>query len=221
MREKVVISFSGGKDCALAMNRLIKEGKWEIDSLLTTVTDDYNRTSMHGVREELLEKQAESLGVKLRKVRIPSLCSNEMYQQKMAAAVQRIKDDGIHYMMFGDIHLQDVKEYRETMLKGTGVKPVFPLWGEKPEDLINEYFTEGFRTRLTCVDSEQLNPAFVGREIDSEFITEYPSNADICGENGEYHTFVFDGPIFSFPIKHTLGEQRVAADRFYYVDILE
>lgn len=221
MKEKIVVSFSGGKDCALAMNRLIKEGKWEIDSLLTTVTDDYNRTSMHGVREEFLEKQADSLGAKLRKVRIPSLCSNEIYQKKMADAVEQIKEDGIRYIMFGDIHLKDVKEYREKMLEGTGLTPIFPIWGEEPDDLINEYLAEGFRTRLTCVDSEQLDPAFVGREIDPEFIAEYPPNADICGENGEYHTFVFDGPIFSFPIKHKVGENRIADNRFYYVDIVD
>ncbi|KQL50731.1 hypothetical protein AN964_24205 [Heyndrickxia shackletonii] len=221
MKEKIVVSFSGGKDCALAMNRLIKEGKWEIDSLLTTVTDDYNRTSMHGVREEFLEKQADSLGVKLRKVRIPSHCSNEIYQQKMKEAVAQIKEAGIHYIMFGDIYLKDVKEYREKMLEGTGLTPIFPIWGEKPNDLIREYLAEGFRTRLTCVDSEQLDPAFVGHEIDPQFIEDYPSNADICGENGEYHTFVFDGPIFSFPIKHTLGESRIADKRFYYVDIID
>jgi len=221
MKEKIVVSFSGGKDCALAMNRLLKEGKWEIDSLLTTVTDTFNRTSMHGVREEFLEKQADSLGVKLRKVRIPSHCSNEIYQQKMAEAVTQIKEDGIRYVMFGDIHLEDVKEYRKKMLEGTGLTPIFPIWGEKPNDLIREYLAEGFRTRLTCVDSEQLDPAFVGREIDQIFIDDYPPNADICGENGEYHTFVFDGPIFSFPIWHTLGEQRIADNRFYYIDIVD
>ncbi|MBS4174903.1 adenine nucleotide alpha hydrolase [Bacillus sp. FJAT-49736] len=220
MKERIVVSFSGGKDCALAMNRLMKGGKWEIDSLLTTVTDDYNRTSMHGVREELLEKQADSLGVKLRKVRIPSLCSNEVYQEKMAEAVSKIVSDGIRYIMFGDIHLRDVKEYREKMLEGTGLEPIFPIWGEKPEKLIKEYFAEGFHTRLTCVDSEQLNPKFVGCEIDDKFLEDYPGNADICGENGEYHTFVFDGPIFSYPIKHTIGEKRIANERFYYVDIV-
>jgi len=221
MKDRIVISFSGGKDSALAMNRLIKEGKWEIDSLLTTVTDDYNRTSMHGVREEFLEKQAESLGIKLRKVRIPSLCSNELYQQKMGEAVEQLKKDGVRYIMFGDIHLKDVKEYREKMLEGTGLIPVFPIWGERPGDLIKEYFAEGFRTRLTCVDSEQLDPKFVGREIDHDFIADYPKSADICGENGEYHTFVFDGPIFSSPIIHTIGESRIASVRFYYVDIVE
>ncbi len=221
MKERIVISFSGGKDSTLAMNRLIKEGKWEIDSLLTTVTDDYSRISMHGVREEFLEKQADSLGVKLRKVRIPSICSNQLYQQKMGEAVEQIKKEGIRYIMFGDIHLKDVKEYREKMLEGTGVTPIFPIWGEKPVDIINEYFAEGFRTRVTCVDSEQLDPMFVGREIDQDFIDEYPRSADICGENGEYHTFVFDGPIFTYPIEHTLGEKRIADERFYYVDIAE
>ncbi|MGV3466877.1 MAG: ATP-binding protein [Heyndrickxia sp.] len=221
MKERIVISFSGGKDSALAMNRLIKEGKWEIDSLLTTVTEDYNRTSMHGVREEFLEQQANSLGVRLRKVRIPSLCSNDLYQQKMGEAVEQIKKDGIRFIMFGDIHLKDVKEYREKMLEGTGLTPIFPIWGEKTDDLIKEYFAQGFRTRLTCVDSEQLDPKFVGREIDPSFIAEYPPSADICGENGEYHTFVFDGPIFSYPITHSTGERRIANERFYYVDIVD
>jgi uncharacterized protein (TIGR00290 family) len=220
MKEKIVVSFSGGKDSALAMNRLIKDGKWEIDSLLTTVTDDYNRTSMHGVRDELLEKQAKSLGIKLRKLLIPSNCSNEIYQKKMAEAVEQIVGDDIHHIMFGDIHLEEVRQYRENMLAGTGITPIFPIWGDKPADLIKEYFSEGFRTRLTCVDSEQLDSKFVGREIDKEFIVDYPIGSDICGENGEYHTFVFDGPIFSFPIEHTLGEQRIAGNRFYYIDLM-
>lgn len=218
MKKKIVVSFSGGKDSALALHRLLKEGNWEIDSLLTTVTSDFNRVSMHGIREDLLERQAVSLGYNLRKVEIPKDCPNDVYQRKMGEAINQICADGIHYIMFGDIHLEDVKQYREKMLEGTGITPIFPLWKEKSELLINEFLSEGFRTRLVCVDTEQLDSVFLGREIDWKFVEDYPTDADICGENGEYHTFIFDGPIFSFPINHTLGEKH--GKHFQFLDVI-
>ncbi|MBY6037998.1 diphthine--ammonia ligase [Fictibacillus nanhaiensis] len=226
MKKKIVVSFSGGKDSILALHRLQKSGKWEIESLLTTLTEDYDRTTMHGVRNSLLEMQAHSLGIPLRKVWIPKDCPNEIYQQRMGNAVNRILADGIAYIMFGDIFLEDVKVYREKMLEGIGLTPIFPIWGEDSKKLIDEFVKEGFKTVVCCVDAFTIDASFLGRVIDEPFINDYPVEHDVCGENGEFHTFVFDGPNFSYPIPYKLGECRMVKDmftgqdRFYFVDLL-
>jgi uncharacterized protein (TIGR00290 family) len=226
MKKKIVVSFSGGKDSVLALHRLQKSGEWEVDSLMTTLTEDYDRTTMHGVRNRLLEVQAESLGIPLRKVWIPRDCPNEIYQQRMEEAVDGIIADGISNIMFGDIFLEDVKAYREKMLEETGLTPVFPIWGEDTKKLINEFVENGFKTVVCCVDTFKIDSSFSGRVIDEQFVKNYPPEHDICGENGEFHTFVFNGPNFSFPIAYKLGEFRLAKDmytgedRFYYVDLL-
>ncbi|MFZ3587699.1 diphthine--ammonia ligase [Bacillus sp. DJP31] len=227
MKKRIVISFSGGKDSTLALHRLMTSDEWEIDSLFTTITEDYKRTSIHGVRETLLEQQASSLGIPLRKAYIPKACSNELYEQIMGKEVQKMMDDNVTHMMFGDIHLEDVKEYREKMLSQTSLKPVFPLWGEDPKKIMNEFLHLGFQTVLTCVDSKQLDSAFVGRVIDHEFIKDLPSGVDFCGENGEFHTFVFKGPIFETEINFIVSDEKTVTkdvysnqDRFYFVDLL-
>jgi uncharacterized protein (TIGR00290 family) len=226
MKKKIVVSFSGGKDSVLALHRLQKSGEWEIDSLLTTLTEDYDRTTMHGIRNHLLELQAKSLGIPLRKVWIPRDCPNEVYQQRMEHAVNGIIADGIPHIMFGDIFLKDVKAYREKMLEGTGLTPIFPLWGEESTQIMEEFLNEEFKTVVCCVDILKIDMSFTGKIIDDQFIRDYPKEHDICGENGEFHTFVFDGPNFSFPIAYKLGESRLAKDmytdqdRFYYVDLL-
>ncbi|MFC0238685.1 diphthine--ammonia ligase [Fictibacillus phosphorivorans] len=226
MKRKIVVSFSGGKDSILALYRLQQSEEWEINSLLTTLTEDYERTTMHGVRNELLEMQAQSLGLPLRVVWIPKDCPNDMYQQRMKKAVDDIKAEGIQYIMFGDIFLEDVKKYREKMLNGTGITPVFPIWGESTEHIIDEFLRKGFKTVVCCSDTLKIDASFTGRVIDEQFKRDYPKKHDICGENGEFHTFVFDGPNFSYPITYTLGETRIVKDmiskedRFYYVDIL-
>lgn len=226
MKRKIVVSFSGGKDSILALYRLQQSEEWEINSLLTTLTEDYERTTMHGVRNELLEMQAQSLGLPLRVVWIPKDCPNDMYQQRMKKAVDDIKAEGIQYIMFGDIFLEDVKKYREKMLNGTGITPVFPIWGESTEHIIDEFLRKGFKTVVCCSDTLKIDASFTGRVIDEQFKRDYPKKHDICGENGEFHTFVFDGPNFSYPITYRLGETRIVKDmiseedRFYYVDIL-
>ncbi|KZE67189.1 hypothetical protein AWM68_04845 [Fictibacillus phosphorivorans] len=226
MRKRIVVSFSGGKDSILALHRLQTSGEWEIDSLVTTLTEDYDRTTMHGVRYELLKQQAESLGIPLRIVWIPRNCSNEVYQERMQKAVNGILADGVHHMMFGDIFLEDVKVYREKMLKGTGLTPIFPLWGEQSDAIIAEFLEKGFKTVVCCSDTDKIDASFTGRVLDKQFIEEFPAEHDICGENGEFHTFVFDGPNFSIPVAYQLGENRLAKDmltnkdRFYYVDLL-
>lgn len=225
-KNRIVISYSGGKDSTLALYRLIQSGNWIIDSLLVTLNGENKKTSMHGVQESLLDAQAQALGIPLRKVYIPPTCTNEQYEKIMDKALEEIKQDGISYIMFGDIHLEDVKAYREKMLANTSITPIFPLWREDSHSLINEFLELGFQTIVTCVDSEQLDPSFVGRVIDKDFIADLPKNVDPCGENGEFHTFVFDGPLFSQKIEFTFTDettitqdQFTGKDRFYYVDL--
>ncbi|MDF0725518.1 diphthine--ammonia ligase [Cytobacillus sp. S13-E01] len=226
-KKRIVISFSGGKDSTLALHRIIQAGEWEIDSLLTTVNEEHRRSSIHGVRESLLEAQAFSLGIPLRKVFIPAPCSNEMYENIMSEENKQLVEDGVTHMMFGDIFLVDVKTYRENMLANTSITPVFPLWNESSTTLIDEFLTLGYKTVVTCIDSEQLNPSFVGKIVDKEFLSMLPSNVDPCGENGEFHTFVLDGPIFNEKIDFSISDKNTVAkdvytgkNRFYYVDLI-
>ncbi|MFI8577623.1 diphthine--ammonia ligase [Rossellomorea aquimaris] len=224
---KTVIAFSGGKDSTLAIYKIQQNPEYEIDSLLVTLTEGFDRVSIHGVRHELLKKQSESLGIQLREVWIPQECSNEMYQERMERAVSGMLEDGVTHMVFGDIHLQDVREYREKMLSETGITLVFPLWGRPVGELSREFIDLGFQTVLTCVDMDQLDRSFAGRVYDEAFIRDYPEETrDICGENGEFHSFVFDGPNFGFVIGYELGEERVTQDmgsgrdRFLYRDLV-
>jgi len=224
---KTVIAYSGGKDSTLALYKIQQNPEYEIDSLLVTLTEGFDRVSIHGVRYELLKRQSESLGIPLREVWIPEDCSNEMYQERMESAVSDMLEDGVSHMVFGDIHLKDVREYREKMLSGTGITPVFPLWGRPVGELGREFIDLGFQTVLTCVDMDQLDRSFAGRVYDEAFIGDYPEETrDICGENGEFHTFVFDGPNFAFPIRYEMGKERVTPDyltkkdRFLFIDLL-
>jgi uncharacterized protein (TIGR00290 family) len=224
---KTVIAFSGGKDSTLALYEIQQIQEYEIDSLLVTLTEGFDRVSIHGVRYELLKRQAESLGIPLREVWIPEECSNELYQERMERAVSDMLKDGITHMVFGDIHLKDVREYREKMLSGTGITPVFPLWGRSVGELSREFIDLGFQTVLTCVDMDQLDRSFAGRVYDEAFIRDYPEETrDICGENGEFHSFVFDGPNFRFSLEYVLGEERVVPDyltkkdRFLFIDLI-
>jgi uncharacterized protein (TIGR00290 family) len=224
---KTVIAFSGGKDSTLALYEIQQNQEYEIDSLLVTLTEGFDRVSIHGVQYELLKRQAESLGIPLREVWIPEECSNELYQERMERAVSDMLEDGITHMVFGDIHLKDVREYREKMLSGTGITPVFPLWDRSVGELSREFIDLGFQTVLTCVDMDQLDRSFAGRVYDEEFIRDYPEETrDICGENGEFHSFVFDGPNFGFSLEYVLGEERMVPDyltkkdRFLFIDLL-
>lgn len=224
---KTVIAFSGGKDSTLALYEIQQNQEYEIDSLLVTLTEGYDRVSIHGVRYELLKRQSESLGIPLREVWIPEACSNEMYQERMGRAVSGMLEDGVTHMVFGDIHLKDVREYREKMLSETGITPVFPLWGRLVGEISREFIDLGFQTVLTCVDMDQLDRSFSGRVYDEGFIRDYPEDThDICGENGEFHSFVFDGPNFGYAIGYELGEERVTPDtvsgrdRFLFRDLV-
>ncbi|MBM6616897.1 diphthine--ammonia ligase [Bacillus suaedaesalsae] len=219
MKEKIAVSWSGGKDSTFALYILLQSDQYMVDSLFTTITEDVNRISIHGVRESLLEKQAESLGFPLRKMYIPKECSNEIYNERLVEQLRELKKEEIHTVMFGDIFLKDVRKYREQLVSAQGMKAVFPLWGFNTEKLVSEFWAIGFKTITTCIDTEILSTNFLGRIIDLNFIHELPTEADPCGENGEFHTFAFDGPIFTNKITFNLGEY-IDEGRFHFVDLV-
>lgn len=215
---KTLVSWSSGKDSAWLVHTLRQTRGVEIGGLLTTVNESAGRVAMHAVRVELLEAQADALGLPLWKVFIPSPCSNEIYEQAMAGAVNRALSQGFSQVAFGDLFLEDVRRYREEKLAGSGLAPVFPLFGADTTALAREMLATGLRARLTCVDPKQLDPAFVGREFDATFLRELPSSVDPCGERGEFHSFAYDGPMFSHPIAIETGD-IVARDGFVFADL--
>ncbi len=207
MKEKIVFCWSGGKDSALALNRLRKDDRYEVVSLLTTCNEHFRRVSMHGVRLELVEQQAEAIGLPLEKIFVSQRSSNEEYQQKMSACLLAHKARGVTACAFGDIFLEDLKRWREENLARVGMRGVFPIWRMDSRELIREFFELGFGTVICCANDAYLDENAVGRKIDQEFIATLPPNVDPCGENGEYHSFAFAGPIFRAPVKFTIGEK--------------
>ncbi|RLI82155.1 diphthine--ammonia ligase [Archaeoglobales archaeon] len=214
--DKVLIGWSGGKDSALTLYEI--EKSYEVAALLTTVTEDYERISMHGVRVALLEKQAESLGYPLEKILISKNASNEEYEAKMLEVLEKYRGRA-SYVAFGDIFLEDVRKYREENLKRANMKGIFPLWGRDTAKLAQNFIDFGFKAIIICVDSKFLDESFVGRIYDENFLQELPPNVDPCGENGEFHSFVYDGPIFKSRIYFKVGE-IVLRDRFYFCDLI-
>jgi len=215
---KAILSWSSGKDSAMALYRVLKKGGLEISCLLTTVTDQFNRVSMHGVREELLDLQGQSIGIPLEKVRIPYPCPNEVYEEKMAAVLSAWKSKGVTHSIFGDLFLGDIRQYREEKLARLDITPIFPLWLENTAALAREMLQVGFRAIITCVDPRKLDASFAGREFDESFLRDMPRTVDPCGENGEFHTFVYDGPVFRKPLRVKVGE-RVMRDGFQFADV--
>ena len=216
MREKVLLSWSGGKDSALAFHEISQDQRYEIVGLLTTVTEDYRRISMHGVREALLEQQASSIGLPVSKVLISKNGSNEEYESQMKDALLKFQQSGVNAVVFGDIFLEDIRKYREDNLARIGMKGIFPIW--KVDNLPQAFIDSGFKAIVTCIDAKVLDKKFVGRLIDREFMDELPTGVDPMGENGEFHSFVFDGPIFRKKIDFILGEV-VHRDGFYFCDL--
>jgi len=217
--KKILLSWSGGKDSTLALYEIQKTKGYEIIALLTTVTDGYGRVSMHGVREELLERQAESLGLRLHKILIPRNPTNEEYGSIMKEVLTKYKNENVHSVAFGDIFLEDLRQYREKNLAKIGMKGIFSIWKRNTRELVRTFIDAGFRAIVTCVDSKVLDSSFVGREIDDDFIRQLPPHIDPCGENGEHHSFVYSGPIFKKRITFTIGE-IVLRDSFYFCDLL-
>jgi len=217
--EPIVFCWSGGKDSALALHTLLRQNKVRIAALLTTVTEGYDRISMHGVRRELLQRQAESLHLPLHEVFIPPQCVNSIYEARMEEALRVFFKQGIRRVAFGDIFLEDLRLYREKNLARVEMQALFPIWKRDTRELIREFHATRFRSLAVCIDSKVLDPSFAGRELDASFFADLPPAVDPCGENGEFHTFVFDGPIFSRPIGFTLGEV-VRRDSFVFRDLL-
>jgi uncharacterized protein (TIGR00290 family) len=218
--EKVLVSWSGGKDSALALSEILESRQYQVAALLTTVTEEYDRISMHGVRRTMLERQARSLGFPLEKVWIPKEASNQEYEANMARALDRYAHDGVSSVVFGDIFLEDLREYREKNLAQLGMKGVFPLWKRDTRELARSLPFLGFKAVTTCVDSQALDRRFVGQVIDERFLSELPETVDPCGENGEYHSFVFEGPILRERISYGLGEIVLRENRFWYCDLI-
>ena len=217
--EKVIFYWSGGKDSALALYEIQRSQKYEIVSLLTTITKDYDRVSMHGVPRILVEQQANSLGLPLEEVFIPRSCSNEEYESKMRATLAKFKRDGVSAVVFGDVFLEGVRKYREDNLSKAGMKGIFPIWGRDTAELTRSFIALGFKAIISCVDSKILDKTFAGRMLDEKFWAELPPNVDPSGENGEFHSFVFDGPIFRERRACSVGEV-VLRKGFYFCDLL-
>ncbi len=218
--KKALLSWSSGKDSALALYEIRKRQDYEIVALLTTLTEEYDRVSMHGVRRELLDEQARSLGLPLEIVLIHKNASNDEYEQQMGEALDRYRSQGVHSVVFGDIFLADIRKYREDNLAKAGMQAVFPLWNQDTRLLIHNLLDAGFRAITTCVDTYVLGQEYAGREIDEAFIASLPEGIDPCGENGEFHTFVYEGPIFSKAISLQRGEKVLRENRFFYCDLL-
>ncbi|SHE43059.1 diphthine--ammonia ligase [Chryseobacterium sp. OV279] len=206
MKPKAVFNWSSGKDSALALYKTLQENRSEVITLLTSINKEFQRISMHGVHISLLEKQAESLGLPLIKMELPKEPSMEEYRELMNKTMSEIQAMGITQSVFGDIFLEDLRKYREDQLKSIGMEGVFPLWKQNTTDLIHEFLDLGFKTIVTCVNETYLDKSFAGRIIDRDFIRDLPKNVDPCGENGEFHTFTFDGPIFREPVQFEIGE---------------
>jgi len=217
---QVIVSWSGGKDSARALSEIVRDGRFTVAGLLTTVTEEYDRISMHGVRRILLERQAASLGFPLEEVFISRNTSNEEYESRMGAALARYREAGVLFVVFGDIFLQDLRKYREDKLAAVGMSCVFPIWKRETRELARSLPALGFKAVTTCVDTQALDGSFVGREIDEQFIAELPRGVDPCGENGEYHSFVYDGPIFRERISFHKGEIVMRDGRFCYCDLV-
>ncbi|OXA88406.1 Dph6-related ATP pyrophosphatase [Flavobacterium hercynium] len=204
--KKAIFNWSSGKDSALALYKTLQNEKYQIEYLLTSVNEQFQRISMHGVRVALLQAQAESIGLPLKIMQIPEMPTMEAYETVMKVTLSELKSESITHSIFGDIFLEDLRQYRESQLAKMGFEGVFPLWKIPTQDLINEFIALGFKTIVVCVNEQYLDKSFVGRIIDEDFIKDLPKNVDVCGENGEFHTFTFDGPIFSKPVTFEIGE---------------
>ena len=219
MKKKTLLSWSTGKDSAWTLYKLREDPEIELVGLFTTINEKYNRVNMHGTPVELLRKQAGSADLQLHEISLPDPCTNEIYNATMQSFIDKCKRDNIEYMAFGDIFLPDVREYREKQLKGTGIKPIFPLWGTPTCTLTEEMLSAGLLAYISCIDMAKIPISFVGKQWTYDLLAEYPDDCDPCGENGEIHTVAVDGPMFYYPIPVRVGE-IVKRDGFAYADIV-
>lgn len=206
-KHKTYFNWSSGKDSALALYHILQDKQFSVDELITTVNSHYNRVSMHGLRQELLLAQTNAINIPASLIELPEMPSMEVYEQKMLETVSRLKNDGFTHTAFGDIFLEDLRVYREAQLAKQDIKAIFPIWKRDTKKLLNEFLDLGFKTIIVCANSKYFGEDFVGTIIDKKFIENLPEGVDPCGENGEFHTFCFDGPIFKNPIPFTIGEK--------------
>ena len=219
MPPKAFVSWSSGKDSAFALCEARRLGLAEIVGIVTTVNEVYDRVAMHGVRSELLDRQIAALNLPAIKVLIPSPCTNEVYEARMAEACAAIKASGVHHLVFGDLFLEDIRAYRERTLGAMGMTPIFPLWGRNTRQLATEMIDSGLLAHLVCLDPGRTPASFAGRRFDAALLKEIPAQVDACGENGEFHTVVTQGPMFSAPIGVSIG-QTVERDGFVFTDVI-
>jgi uncharacterized protein (TIGR00290 family) len=221
-REPVALSWSGGKDSSLALQRLRASTEYEVTALMTSVTREYDRISIHGVRRSLLEQQAASLALPLFEVVLEPRSSDDAYQRAFRAALIELtaSQPAVRHIAFGDLFLRDVRAYRDRLLADTAYQGLYPLWERPTRELAESFIADGFAATLVCVDGTQIDPSFAGRRFDHALLAALPTTADPCGENGEFHTFVHDGPIYARPINVTTGEIVLREERFTYCDLL-
>jgi uncharacterized protein (TIGR00290 family) len=217
MRKTTWLSWSSGKDSAWALHVLRQSGEYAVTGLFTTINTAFDRVAMHAVRVELLRKQAEAVGLPLHLIEIPYPCSNEQYETAMTDFMALAHSENVRCMAFGDLYLQDIRRYREERMRGSGIEPVFPLWERPTRELLDEMLAGGLRVCLTCVDPRVLPAGFAGQELTADLVERMPDGIDPCGENGEFHSFVFDGPMFAQPLDIEMGEV-VERDGFVFAD---
>lgn len=218
-RPKAFVSWSSGKDCAFALWQAHKAGELELCGLLTTTNEAVDRVAMHGTRNALMRKQAEAVGLPVLEVGLPWPCSNDDYAERMMAACARMKEQGVSHVVYGDLFLEDIRAYRDEKMAQAGLTAAYPLWQRDTGTLARDMINSGFRTVVVCVDPKKLARSFAGRWFDESFLADLPEGVDPCGENGEFHTCVVDGPIFSRPIAVSVGE-TVERDGFIYSDVI-
>jgi uncharacterized protein (TIGR00290 family) len=206
MKQSAYMNWSGGKDSALCLHYIMQNKQFEVNCLLTSINTVHDRISMHGVRRSLLEQQAAAIGLPLQTIELPEQPGMQEYEQAMLSKVTALKSRGIKHAIFGDIFLEDLKRYREEKLQSAGIECVFPLWKIPTSQLMNEFLQLGFKAIIVCVNEKFLDKSFCGRIIDASFVRDLPPGVDVCGENGEYHSYVFDGPVFDHPVPFKKGE---------------
>jgi uncharacterized protein (TIGR00290 family) len=217
--KRILLSWSSGKDSAWSLHVLRRQNEYEIVALLTTFNEVADRVAMHAVRRELVERQAAAVGLPLWAIPLPWPCSNEQYESLMAKTCARAIAAGVEGIAFGDLFLEDVRAYREKQLKPTGLQPIFPVWGMPTRALAQEMIASGLRAKLTCVDTEKLDHSFAGREFDGTLLSDLPEGVDPCGERGEFHSFVYAGPMFNAPLTISVGK-TIVQGRFVFADVI-
>jgi uncharacterized protein (TIGR00290 family) len=217
--KQILLSWSSGKDSAWSLHVLRQRAEYEVAGLLTTFNEAADRVAMHAVRRELVERQAAATGLPLRSVQLPWPCSNEQYESLMAQACAKALSEGIEGIAFGDLFLEDVRAYREKQMKDTGLRPIFPVWGLPTRALAEEMIACGTRAKLTCIDTRKLDQSFVGREFDEALLSSLPDEVDPCGERGEFHSFVYAGPMLNVVVPVSVGE-TVIRDQFVFADLV-